>query len=56
MEGTALESAARYADDAGFAVSVAEDCCASPNPTWQEFAITQILSVFGKIISSKNIN
>ena len=51
-----VESAARYADDAGFAVSVAEDCCASPNPAWHEFAVTQILPLFGKIISSKDIN
>lgn len=50
-----VESAARYADDAGFAVSVVEDCCASPNPAWHEFAVTQILPVFGKIISSKEI-
>ena len=50
-----VESAARYADDAGFAVSVVEDCCASPNPAWHEFAVTQILPVFGKVISSKEI-
>jgi biuret amidohydrolase len=50
-----VESAARYADDAGFAVSVIEDCCASPNPAWHEFAVTQILPVFGKVISSKDV-
>lgn len=50
-----VESAARYADDAGFAVSVVEDCCASPNPAWHEFAVTQILPVFGRVISSKEI-
>ena len=36
LAGTAtnrvVESAARYADDAAFAVSVLEDCCASPIP------------------------
>jgi hypothetical protein len=26
-------------DDAGFAVSVVEDCCATPNPAWHEFAV-----------------
>lgn len=50
-----VESAARYADDAGFAVSIVEDCCASPNPAWHEFAITQILPVFGEVVSSKDI-
>lgn len=60
LAGTAtnlvVESAARYADDAGFAVSVLEDCCASPNPAWHEFAVTQILPVFGKVINSKELN
>lgn len=51
-----VESAARFADDAGLAVSVVEDCCASPSSAWHEFAITQILPVFGKIISSKDVN
>lgn len=59
LAGTAtnlvVESAARYADDAGFAVTVVEDCCASPNPQWHEFAITQILPVFGRIASSKDL-
>jgi biuret amidohydrolase len=45
-----VESAARHADDAGLAVSVVEDCCASPNAAWHEFAITQILPVFGKAV------
>jgi nicotinamidase-related amidase len=60
LTGTAtnlvVESAARYADDAGFAVTVVEDCCASPNPAWHDFAITQILPVFGRIASSKDLN
>lgn len=60
LAGTAtnlvVESAARYADDAGFAVSVVEDCCASPNPTWHEFAITQILPIFARIVSSRDID
>lgn len=51
-----VESAARYADDAGFAVSVVEDCCASPNPAWHEFAVTQILPVFGKVVSFNDVN
>jgi biuret amidohydrolase len=51
-----VESAARYADDAGFAVSVIEDCCASPNPAWHEFAITQMLPVFGRVVASSDVN
>jgi nicotinamidase-related amidase len=51
-----VESAARYADDAGFAVSVVEDCCASPNPAWHEFAVTQILPVFGRVVASNDVN
>jgi nicotinamidase-related amidase len=51
-----VESAARYADDAGFAVSVIEDCCASPNPAWHEFAVTQILPVFGRVVASNDMN
>jgi nicotinamidase-related amidase len=60
LAGTAtnlvVESAARYADDAGFAVSVVEDCCASPNPAWHEFAVTQILPVFGRVVASADLN
>jgi biuret amidohydrolase len=60
LAGTAtnlvVESAARYADDAGFAVSVVEDCCASPNPAWHEFAVTQVLPVFGKVVACKDIH
>jgi biuret amidohydrolase len=60
LAGTAtnlvVESAARYADDAGFAVRVVEDCCASPNPAWHEFAVTQILPLFGKVVASKDIS
>jgi biuret amidohydrolase len=51
-----VESAARYADDAGLAVSVVEDCCASPNPAWHEFAVTQILPVFGRVVASSDVN
>ena len=59
LAGTAtnlvVESAARYADDAGFSVSVVEDCCASPNPAWHEFAVTQILPVFARVMSSNDV-
>lgn len=48
-----VESTARAADDAGFAVTVLEDCCAAPNPDWHKFAIENTLPLFGSISSSK---
>lgn len=48
-----VESTARAADDAGFAVTVLEDCCASPNPDWHRFAVESILPVFGEVVQSK---
>ena len=59
LAGTAtnlvVESAARFADDAGFGVTVLADCCASPNPAWHDFAVTQILPVFGRVAQSTEI-
>jgi nicotinamidase-related amidase len=49
----AVESTARAADDAGFAVTVLEDCCAAPNADWHKFAIENTLPLFGSISSSK---
>ena len=46
-----VEATARAADDAGFAVTVLEDCCASPNPAWHQFAIENMLPLFGKVSS-----
>lgn len=48
-----VESTARAADDAGFAVTVLEDCCAAPNADWHTFAIENTLPLFGSISSSK---
>jgi biuret amidohydrolase len=45
----AVESTARAADDAGFAVTVLEDCCAAPNAEWHRFAIENILPMFGSV-------
>jgi nicotinamidase-related amidase len=42
-----VESSARYSDDAGFAVSIIEDCCASPNPDWHRFSVEKMLPLFG---------
>ena len=47
-----VEATARYADDAGFAVTVLEDCCASPNPAWHQFAIENMLPLFGRVMST----
>ena len=45
-----VESTVRFADDAGFAPVVIRDLCASPNPAWHDFAIANIIPVFGKVI------
>ncbi len=47
-----VEATARAADDAGFAVTVLEDCCAAPNPEWHRFSITNLLPLFAQISSS----
>jgi nicotinamidase-related amidase len=47
-----VEATARYADDAGLAVTVLEDCCASPNPEWHRFSVEKMLPLFGRVISS----
>ena len=47
----AVESTARYADDAGFAVTVLEDCCAVANPAWHQHSIENILPLFGRVTS-----
>ena len=48
-----VESTARAADDAGLAVTVLEDCCASPNPDWHRFCVEQILPLFGRVLTSE---
>jgi nicotinamidase-related amidase len=47
-----VESTARAADDAGLAVTVLEDCCASPNPVWHQFSIDNMIPLFGEVSSS----
>lgn len=47
-----VEATARAADDAGFSVSVIEDCCAAPNPAWHEFSVQNMLPLFGAVISA----
>jgi len=47
-----VESTARAADDAGLAVTVLEDCCASPNPAWHQFSIDNMIPLFGEVSST----
>ncbi len=47
-----VESTARAADDAGLAVTVLEDCCASPNPNWHQFSIDNMIPLFGDVSTS----
>jgi nicotinamidase-related amidase len=48
-----VESTARAAGDAGFAITVLEDCCAAPNADWHRFSIENILPLFGEVSSSQ---
>ena len=47
-----VESAARYADDAGFATVVLEDCCSSVSDEMHEFAVTKTLPMFARVMKS----
>lgn len=49
----AVESAVRYADDAGIAPIVLEDCCASVSNAMHEFSVTRILPIFGTVETSE---
>ncbi|OWT57384.1 cysteine hydrolase family protein [Candidimonas nitroreducens] len=49
----AVESAVRYADDAGIAPIVLEDCCASVNDEMHQLSVTRILPIFGSVESSE---
>lgn len=50
-----VEMTARAADDAGFALTVLEDCCAAPNPAWHAFSVENILPLFATVSSSKSV-
>jgi biuret amidohydrolase len=47
-----VESAARFADDAGFATVVLEDCCSSVSDEMHEFAVTKTLPMFARVVKS----
>ena len=49
----AVESTARAGDDAGFAITVMEDCCAAPNPDWHRISVENMLPLFGEVSSSE---
>jgi len=48
-----VESTARYADDAGFAVSVLQDCCAAADPELHRFSVEKSLPLFGEVTTSE---
>jgi nicotinamidase-related amidase len=48
----AVESAARFADDAGLEVIVLEDCCASGDMQLHHFAVKSTLPLFGRVLTS----
>lgn len=47
-----VEMTARAADDAGLAVTVLEDCCASPSAEWHRFSVENIIPLFGSVQST----
>jgi nicotinamidase-related amidase len=47
-----VDSAARYADDCGFQVTVLKDCCASPDPELHRIEVEKILPHFGRVVTS----
>ena len=47
-----VETTARAADDAGFAVTVLEDVSAAPNPDWHQFSIKNIMPLFAEVTTS----
>jgi biuret amidohydrolase len=50
-----VEMTARAADDAGFALTVLEDCCAAPNPAWHAFSVENILPMFAAVSSTRAV-
>ncbi|GAA2117886.1 cysteine hydrolase family protein [Actinomadura napierensis] len=50
-----VESAARHASDSGLQVTVVEDMCASFRPDFHAFSVTNMLPLFGSVISSAEL-
>ncbi|KCZ86027.1 isochorismatase hydrolase [Hyphomonas adhaerens MHS-3] len=49
-----VEATARAGDDAGFAINVLGDACASPNAEWHAFAVEKMLPVFGSVMTTND--
>ncbi len=50
-----VEMTARVADDAGFGLTVLEDCCAAPNPAWHAFSVENILPLFATVSNTRAV-
>ena len=48
-----VESSARFADDAGFAVVVLRDCCQAPDAEAHRYALDKSLPLFGRVTTSE---
>lgn len=48
-----VESSARFADDAGFAVHALSDCCVAPDTEAHRYAIERTLPLFGRVTTAK---
>jgi len=48
-----VESAARYADDAGYSVVVLEDCCSASSDEMHDFAVNKTLPMFARVTTTK---
>ena len=55
VTNSVVELTARGADDAGFLVTVLEDCCAAPNPAWHQFSMENMMPLFGRVVSSRTL-
>lgn len=51
-----VEATARAADDAGFAITVLEDVCASPNTEWHRFSTENILPLFATVTTADTLD
>lgn len=50
-----VESSARFADDAGFAVRVLSDCCLAPDAEAHRHALERTLPLFGRVTTSREL-
>lgn len=50
-----VEATARAADDAGLAITVLEDVCASPNAEWHRFSMENIMPMFAAVTTTATL-